>query len=327
MHTGRSWDCTIPAEEAIREYREKGFQFCAITDHEVYWDSNELDRKDFLTLSGAESAFLIDEEAPDWLLDRRRWKSLHLNLLWDMEKGENGFLHDQVLKRPLDYGLDSWNCYIDYCKKNNQLVILNHPNWSRLDAEILLGIHGAFAFEIWNTDSILGGGCSSDEALWDYCLNRGKRLWALTGDDTHKYGTDYNICGGAFTMVSAREFTKAGLIRAIKEGRFYPSTGPKIYDMRVVDNVLYMEMDPAVSVRIMGGDYMAKGFTPERGRLIHQIAWEIKKGLKYFRVQIYTPDGKMAWSQPVFPGLWDWGAPALREDPHTPIPIEQIRQQ
>ena len=72
---------------------------------------------------------------------------------------------------------------------------------------------------------------------------------------------------------------------------------------------------------------MAKGFTPGWGKTISSIAWEIKKGLKYFRVQIYGADGKIAWSQPVFPVPWDREGPALREDPHTPIPPEQAGQQ
>ena len=35
MHTGRSWDCTIPYSEALAEYRQRGYDFCAVTDHEV----------------------------------------------------------------------------------------------------------------------------------------------------------------------------------------------------------------------------------------------------------------------------------------------------
>lgn len=326
MHTGRSWDCTISVSDALLEYRQKGYQFCAITDHEVYWDLDEFDREDFLTLSGVESAFILNEEPPRWLLDSQKFKSLHINLLRDETQGESGFYHDEVLMRPRDYGIDSWNRYIDYCKEKNQMVIVNHPNWSRLDPETMLAIHGAFAFEIWNTDSIHGGGCRTDEAIWDYCLSRGKRIWALTGDDTHRYGPNHSSCGGGFTMVSTENFTKAGLIEALKCGNFYPSTGPRIYDMRIKEDVLYMDFDPATSVRIVGGDYMAKGFTPGDGKTIDHIEWKIKEGLKYFRVEIYSPNGKIAWSQPVFPDPWDGKSPALREDPHTPIPSEQKKK-
>lgn len=324
MHTTRSWDGKATPADALQEYYDKGYRFCAMTDHEVYWDSTELDREDFLVLSGVESAFILSESKPRWVLDPEHFKSLHINLLHDMTKGACGFRHDQVLKRPRDFGLDSWNKYIEYCREKNQIVIVNHPNWSRIDPDIFLGIYGPIAFEIWNTDSIHGGGCDSDEALWDYCLCRGKLLWALTGDDTHRYGPENTTCGGGFTMVSADEFTKEGLINAIKAGSFYPSTGPKIYDMRIVDDVLYMDFDPASSVRIVGGDLMAKGFTPPQGETITHIEWKIKENLKYFRVEVRSPDGKIAWSQPVFPIDWNREDVSLREDPHTPLPPEQV---
>ena len=325
LHTNRSWDGTVSPQEALQTYRDRGYDFCAVTDHEVYWDSAELNDEHFITLSGMESAFIPDEELPRWLLDRDRFGSLHINLLWDMTAGPNGFYHGEVRMRPRDLGLDSWNRYIDFCHRQNQLVIINHPGWSRMEPEIFLGIHGAFAFEIWNSGRVRNGGCSSDEALWDYCLTRGKRIWALTGDDTHKYIPENHACGGGFTMVSTQDFSHEGLIRAIKRGEFYPSTGPRIHDMRIVDNTLYMDFDPSTGVRIVARDFLGKAFTAPDGQTISHIEWPIKEGLKYFRVEIRDPKGGIAWSQPVFPDDWDGDEPALREDPHTPIPETQKR--
>lgn len=325
MHTQRSWDCEVPPAVALQEYRDKGYDFCAVTDHEVYWDSAELDSTDFITLPGMESAFLPDEELPRWLLDRDRFESLHINLLWDMTAGPNGFYHDEVRMRPRDLGLDSWNRYIDFCRGRNQLVIINHPGWSRMTPEIFMGIHGAFAFELWNHGCVVEAGCDADTALWDDCLTRGKRIYALTGDDTHEYGPEHHTCGGGFTMVQTDDFTRCGLIAAIKQGQFYPSTGPRIHDMRIVDNVLQMEFDPAMCVRIVGRDFLGKAFVPQHGNTLTQIRWPVKETLKYFRVEIHDGKGGVAWSQPVFPNDWDGVEPALREDPHTPIPENQKR--
>lgn len=324
MHTDRSWDSVFPYGEALREYREKGYDFCVVTDHEVYWDSTECDSKDFIALSGVESAFILPEERPYWICDKERFTSLHINLVNDETKGRPGFLHNQVLRRPIDYGISSWNRYIGYCRDKNQLVIVNHPSWSRLSPEYLLAIHGAFAFEVFNS-GCLEGGCVTDEAVWDYVLERGKRILALTGDDTHKYGPEHNCCGQAFTMLSAKEFSRKGLVAAIKEGTFYPSTGPRIHDMRIVNDTLHMEFDEASYVRIVGRDFLGKGFSPLKGT-ISSIDWDInstKGRLKYFRVEIIDPTGHKAWSQPVFLDGWDESTVALRDDPHTPIPEEQ----
>ena len=95
--------------------------------------------------------------------------------------------------------------------------------------------------------------------------------------------------------------------------------------MRIVDNVLHMEFDPAAGVRIVGRDFLGKAFAPPDGATICRIEWPVKETLKYFRVEIRDPRGGTAWSQPVFPNDWDGCAPALREDPHTPIPEGQKR--
>jgi hypothetical protein len=172
----------------------------------------------------------------------------------------------------------------------------------------------------------VNGGGNTDEALWDYALSRGKRILALSGDDTHKYGPENHECGGSFTILSASEFSRAGLVRAIKEGTFYPSTGPRIFDMRITDDILHMEFDDAVYVRIVGRDFMGKGFLPQEGKKLNTLDWDInstKKPLKYFRVEIIDGRGRKAWSQPVFLNDWDGTGVALRDDPHTPIPEEQ----
>lgn len=318
MHTDRSWDSVFPYGEALQEYYDKGYQFCVVTDHEVYWDSTECDRPDFIALSGVESAFILPEEKPEWILSKDHFKSMHINLINDETNGRPGFAHDQVLQRPIDYGISSWNRYIQYCRDKNQLVVFNHPSWSRIDPEVFLATEGCFAFEIINSGSV-SGGCKTDEFLWDYALERGKRILAVSGDDTHRYGPEENVCGSAFTMLSAMEFSRKGLTQAIKEGKFYPSTGPRIYDMRIENDVLHMEFDDAVRVNVVGRDFLGKGFNPI-GKKIASIDWEIKKTLKYFRVEIIDEFGKKAWSQPVFLNEWDEQTVALREDPHTPLP-------
>lgn len=322
MHTDRSWDSVCPCRQALQEYRSKGFDFCAVTDHEVYWDSDECDDDSFIALSGVESAFILPEAAPEWILCKERFTSLHINLLNDETNGRSGFRHDQVLKRPIDYGIDSWSEYFDYCKKNNQLIIVNHPGWSRLDSEYLLAINSNVAFEVVNSAAYLGG-CGTDEGPWDFCLSRGRRLLALSGDDVHRYGSQEYVCGTAFTMLLAEEFSRIGLIKAFKAGRFYPSMGPVIHDMRVVSNVLHLEFSPARQVMIIGRDYACKGFQSPFGELLTSIDWPIKENIKYFRVEIIDEKGRKAWSQAVFPGLWDGRTVALREDPHTPLPEGQ----
>ena len=59
MHTQRSWDCEVPPAVALQEYRDKGYNFCAVTDHEVYWDSAELDSADFTKVRSARTETVL----------------------------------------------------------------------------------------------------------------------------------------------------------------------------------------------------------------------------------------------------------------------------
>lgn len=294
MHTTLS-DGKADPSTAVEEYRQKGYHFCLISDHNVYWDSPELDRENFCVLSGTEVAFDRHPQRP-YLIDHRTTTSMHLNLI---KTGRSPYQHKEILPRPMDFGLDSWNqAVLDY-QKENHLVMLNHPNWSRLAPEWMLAFHGCFAVEIFNTASWQGG-CLSDEAIWDYCLVRGKRIWATANDDTHVYGEQGACCGQAFNMVTAPELTASSLTNALKAGRFYPSTGPVIHDMRIENGELRIRFSPVRSVRVTGGTAFGTGRTAKAGETLETFAWKIKEQLQYFRVTLTDERGFSAWTQPVF---------------------------
>lgn len=307
LHTDRSPDSTAPYLEVFEEYRKKGFDFCVVTDHEKYWDSDEADREDFLVLAGAESNLRIQSERP-WNADGRG-SVFHVNLIKDVTREcARPFAHDEIMARCYEQGLDRMNEYLRYLvEERGQLVQMNHPDWSYMEPEILLATENCFAFEVYNHTSVTYVGGQTDDWRWDYCLDRGRRWLATAGDDAHKYGPEYTQCGGGFTMVCTRDFSKVGLVTALKEGHFYPSMGPKIYDMRIEGGVLKMEFSDAESVVIVGHGYArihtgnhGRGFPAPPGETINRLEWKIPETLHYFRVRVIAPDGKVGWSQPVF---------------------------
>ena len=304
LHTSRSPDCAFPSAVVMEEYRSKGFDFCLMTDHEVYWDSTELDTQDFLVLSGVENAFLPN---PDHVfsLDYKTKKQMHFNLLKDLTTAcDTCFNHDEVMVRPVDYGIDSWNNHIEFYHQHGQLVILNHPSWSHLDPEMMLAVQGCIAFELWNHASIVSTGSIVDEVRWDYCLERGKRIRAIATDDAHLYGAGNRECGGGFTMVLADEFSKVAIIQAMKEGRFYPSTGPLIRDMTIENGVLSMNVSPVSEIKVLGPQAYENVLARAESDSLTHLAWNIDTSLGYFRVKLSTVDNTHAWTQPVFIDEW-----------------------
>lgn len=301
MHTNRSTDCVTHFRDALNEYKTRGYHFCLVSDHECYWDSKEMDTENFCVLSGVEIAINRNPKR-SYILDECLAIRMHFNLIKDVTAlaSEPSFTHGQILQRPVDFGLDSWNECVDLYRKKGHLVMLNHPNWSRLSPEMMLGIQGCFAFEIFNTSSILEVGCNSDDEIWDYCLARGKHIYAAAGDDTHLYGQSGACCGVAFNNVSAQKLCETELVAALKNGNFYPSTGPTIHDMRVSDGVLRMRFSPAQTVRVIGAPGFGKGKTVRPGQALTEFSWKVNETLKYFRVCVLDGQGGKAWSQPVF---------------------------
>ncbi|MBQ9392506.1 MAG: hypothetical protein IJU18_00755 [Oscillospiraceae bacterium] len=308
VHTGRSHDSVAPYMEVFAELRQRGYHFCVVSDHEIYWDSTEGDREDFLALAGVET-MLKANPVREWNVDTRR-KVMHLQILKDETRQvARPFRHDERIPRCYDQGLDSMNEYIRYLvEERGQIVQLNHPDWSHVEPEILLGTQNIFAFELFNSASDLYCGGQTDDWRWDYCLERGRKLRATAGDDSHTYGDRAVECGASFTMVSTADFSRPGLIRALKEGRFYPSTGPRIYDMRIEDGVLKLDFSDARLVTVVGygnapGEYngsRGESFPAPRQGTLRHVEWRVNGKLNYFRVRVVGPDGSVAWSQPVF---------------------------
>lgn len=304
LHTSRSPDCKQDYHQVLDEYRSKGYDFCLMTDHEVYWDSKECDRDDFLVLSGVENAFLPNVEHV-FSLDYKTKRQMHFNLIKDITiENDSFFTHGDIMQRPVDYGLDSWNDQIRFYQMHGQLVIFNHPSWSRVDSEMVLATNGYIAFEVWNNASVKSTGVCSDEELWDYCLSRGRRIRAVATDDAHLYGEGNVECGGGFTFVFTNDFSKKGIVRAIKQGDFYASTGPQILDLRIVDGTLEIHCTPVCAIRVICSHVVIEEIAAKQGNTLQQATWRIDETLDYFRIELLDAEAHTAWSQPVF--IDDW---------------------
>jgi len=305
MHSTRS-DGALAPEEAARRYREAGYDFIMMSDHDIYWNSTGLDHPDFLVLGGTESEVKMNENYR-WIVDysdeppftRTQHKYMHYCCIKDESIPDNGqyFSHNESIPRELDRGIDSWNKRVNWMRERGNLVIVNHPHWSRLDPEMLLASQNIIAFEVWNSGDVFHCGGRSDEDIWDYCLTRGKKLLAVAADDLHACTTDF---AGGFTIVQADEFSKAGICKGLKNGMFYASNAPLIHEMVIEDGVLHMRCTPARHIQIVGYDRDGFDFRNADGSLIEEINWPVNTTMRYFRIVIIDEQGRRAWGQPIF---------------------------
>ena len=122
-------------------------------------------------------------------------------------------------------------------------------------------------------------------------------------DDSH--GGTYGALGRAFMMVRSEGTDEANIMRALREGHFYSSTGPTISDLCVVN---VASRQPALSVRcspcrtITFYAYGSKGhrFEAPPGEPLDAAVYPVAQEQVYLRVECEDDKGGIAWTNPVY---------------------------
>jgi len=150
------------------------------------------------------------------------------------------------LIRPVDGGTvrDVMNAHLDAvadsaARTGREILLhVNHPNfrWG-VTAEDLAAVTREQFFEIWNgveTDNDPGDAARpSTGEIWDIAntlrltMGGAAPLYGLATDDAHDYQGNKRraLPGRAWVMVRSRHLTPEALIRALRRGDFYSSTG------------------------------------------------------------------------------------------------------
>jgi len=177
------------------------------------------------------------------------------------------------------------------------LVHLNHPNFGfAITAEDLAAVLSERFFEVYNghkSVAQLGDGQhAAVEYLWDVANTlrvaqfAAPPLFGLATDDSHDYheGKGDNRPGRGWVMVRARHLTPESLIRAMRQGDFYASTGVTLQDIRYdrEQGVLEIEIDPAGNqqyhTQFIG---TLVGFDPDSGPVVDATGQPVRATRRY----------------------------------------------
>ena len=251
LHTHSYWsDGNTFPEEVARWYRGHGYQFLAITDHNILQEGRKTKviGKDTVVLREL-ADFRNEFEMPgEFLLlsaeeisDQSEKKPVHLN----------GFNLRQVVKpaggatvtectaanvRAIHQALGS--------SGNPEWITVNHPNFGWGLTTDALARSGARFFEVFNGHpSVRNYGDSTHigtETMWDevnkWRIDNGQPLLLGTAtDDAHQYDV-YEVGkanpGRGWVQVRAGELSPAALYQAMFDGDFYSSTGVVLLGFR-----------------------------------------------------------------------------------------------
>lgn len=275
-HTTRS-DGRVTPEEAIAWYRQRGYDFLALTDHWVLTPGipgtpGRQVGLDFVTLSGAE-------------LDGPGYHMVALGLTALPEQAE----------------AQSAEAAARAVSALGGLAIAAHPYWLGQTSADLAGVADIVGLEVFNAVCEVMDRRGQSTVHWDELLSRRRRLWGFAVDDGHFHEDAQGI---GYVMVRAPSLDEGSILAALRSGAFYSSTGPTIADLRLVQGQdrlsLRVRCSPCRSITFYADQPMHQRHDAPPGATLDEAACPMKPELLYLRVACTDDAGRTAWSNPVY---------------------------
>ncbi len=264
-HTTNS-DGNITPQQAVDEYAALGYDFLMISDHDRITRLDTLEPRGLALVQGNE----ITSGGPHLL---------HVDA-------------DRVISPYADR-----QRVLDEINAGNGFAIMNHPNWeshfNHCDQSVLEALRGYAGIEIFNGVTLRAEGCPLATDRWDMLLSRGRRVWGFANDDNH---ADCDR-GVAWNMVQCASRAAADILKALRCGVFYASTGVAIERIAASDD----------RIRITAENCQCFDVIADDGRILARIngpeldfAVPDDKSLTYLRVECHGHGAAQAWTQPFF---------------------------
>lgn len=289
-HTLESDGDSTP-EEVTRWYKDHGYHFLVLSDHNVHTAVDALNVRygvpgRFTVIRGEEvtSAF--------------EGKAIHVNGLDTRARvgRQEGASALEILQKSVDAirGVDG-------------VPHINHPNftWS-ITPEQLRSVKHNRLFEIYNGHPMVnnagGGGMPGTEEAWDAILSSGILLYGIAVDDAHHFKDPGNPAlagpGRGWIVVRAPELTPSAVLGAMERGDFYASTGVELveYQARPDGMTVAVKKESFARYRIQ---FIGRG-----GQVLHEAldspaSYAFRGTEGYVRARVLDSNGHVAWCQPV----------------------------
>lgn len=311
-HTTNS-DGRLRPEEAVELYKNHGYHFLCLSEHDTYTDYRErFNTEEFIVLPGLEASAVLYKNGGGG----RPEKVHHIHGILGTEAMQKAavkplFRHMERLEPAVYYG--KWDGAAAAQQLADELVargcatVYNHPIWSRTEQEEFIHTKGIFGLEIFNYNTVNESGTGYDVTYWDVMLRRGIKIHGLASDDNHNEGVFADSFGG-FVWVKAEELSHDRIIEALLTGNYYSSSGPEIYDWGVRDGVVWVECSPVVRVNVIAGNEVGAGGTVFGGIFAGDAGSSTMTGAEfplegdesYVRVECVDDKGRTAWTNALY---------------------------
>ena len=289
LHTHSLWsDGDDFPEMVIDGYKKSGYDFVALSDHNVLAEGERLVEADPAILADYRERFgddwvevaedgrvklktfdeyrkLFEEESKFLLIqseeitDRFEEKPLHVNAtnVKELIEPQGGGSVREVLQRNVD-------AVLEQRERTGELMFphVNHPNFGwAVKVEDLIALRGERFFEVYNGHPLVHNEGDelrpSTERMWDILLaerlSDGEAvLYGIAVDDAHNYralDSQHSNPFRGWVSVRASELSAEALIEAMERGDFYGSSGVEVEDVLADGEGLSLRIRVEESVR------------------------------------------------------------------------------
>ena len=277
-------------EYVVRWYKEHGYNFLVLSDHDVLTDPAQLSHltdSDFILIPGEEVSSSYESHPV-------HVNGLNLRGLVDPRTGA-------TLVATIQNNVDA-------IREVEGVPHINHPNYRwAFGAEELAQIENDRLLEIYNGHPAVhnegGGGFPSLEEIWDVLLTGGKRIYGIAVDDAHsfqgEFSADRSNPGRGWISVRARSLDAAEIMQQLEAGQFYASTGVRLADVVTEEDRFEIHIAPREDFRY------TTTFIGSGGRVLsvsseNPAVYTLQGSERYVRAKVTDSRGDAAWVQPVF---------------------------
>jgi len=274
-HTSNSDGRKTP-EEVLDIYQAQGYDFIALTDHWKRTVDQPYMKDNMLVMTGTELDYTLPGQV------------IHI-----VGVGVDASVLEKATRNGgAQNGIDA------ICAAGGR-AILAHPAWSLNTPEIIGALRNLSATEIYN--SVSGYPWNGDRAdstcILDIAAAQGHLLNTVAADDSHFY-TGENCL--SYIMLQTDELTQENVLKALDEGAFYSTCGPRFEQIEVTEDEIRVRCSE-VSHVIFHSDLCYVGDRVTQGDGVTEAVYSIKRGRneQYVRIILIDAQGRRAWSNPI----------------------------
>lgn len=288
-------------EELVEGYRAHGYSILAITDHNLFLDRSSLCRDDFLVLNA------FEYNHADYIPENR---TVHLGMIArspDIREMPRLLAFPNCPVGTVD---DTFTASInENIRRGNEagfLTVLNHMRWSLDNEADVLAYRGMWAMEVFNHFSEVLGIEEFNLSAYLSKIRQGENLFGIMADDNHNLvGSRPRSLGnlqpwdfsfGGWIEVKAPELSYAAVIKALEQGDFYGSMGPRFEELYIEDGMLHVTCSPVRCISVAGNVRRFHNQWSRNGSFTEAV-FPLQEGMDFVVVTLTDNEGRRAVSQ------------------------------